>query len=112
MRKSNSAPRKPAARTSARKTAAQKRVTVPRDPDAGRTDDSESPLPRHHSARGEAKRVRGTLDADSPPARALHERPPRGRGQLTVGSGGDAARPGKTGIAATSIQPRRGYGRS
>jgi len=95
------------------KPAQNKRLTVPRDADAGHTDEASRPTrPGHHSARGEAKRVRGTLDADSPPARALHDRPPKGRGQLTVGSGGDAARPGKTGISATSIQPRRGYGRS
>lgn len=94
------------------KSAQPRRISVPRDADAGRDTDSKPVRPGHHSARGEAKRVRGTLDADSPPARALHDRPPKGRGQLTVGSGGDAARPGKTGVAATSIQPRRGFGRS
>lgn len=93
--------------------AQSKRASLPRDADARSAADQSRPvLPGRHSARGEAKRVRGTLDENSPPARALHDRPPKGRGQLTVGSGGDAARPGKTGIAATSIQPRRGYGRS
>lgn len=88
-----------------------KRVTVPRDADAGHTPDDTTP-PRHHSPEGVRARVRGSLEPDSPPARALHEHPPKGRGQLDVGTGGDAARPVKTGIAATSINPRGNYGRS
>lgn len=87
------------------------RLTVPRDPDAGRTRDDATP-PRRHSPAGVRARVRGSLEPDSPPARALHERPPKGRDQLRVGTGGDAARPGKTGLAATAINPRGNYGRS
>lgn len=89
----------------------KKRVTVPRDPDAGQAPDDTTP-PRHHSPEGVRARVRGSLDPDSPSARALHENPPKGAGQLDVGTGGDAARPGKTGLSATSINPRGNYGRS
>lgn len=94
---------KPASTTRSRK------IEVPRDPDAGRVSEGETTPPRHHSAEGVDARVRGSLEPDSPPARALHDHPPRGKGQLDVGTGGDAARPGKTGIAPTSIQPRRSY---
>lgn len=90
---------------------ASPRRTVPRDPDAGRTPDDTTP-PRRHSPEGKRARVRGSLEPDSPPARALHERPPAGQGQLGVGTGGDAARPGKTGLSPTSIQPRSDYGRA
>jgi hypothetical protein len=89
-----------------------KRRSVPRDSDAGDTAASRPTAPRHHSSRGTEARLRGSLDPESPPARALHKRPPRGKGQLGVGTGGDAARPGKTGIAPTSIRPRGNYGRS
>jgi hypothetical protein len=89
---------------------ASKRLTVPRDADAGDDSKSTPTPPRRHSTVGKRARVRGSLEPDSPPARALHEHPPRGRGQLDVGTGGDAARPGKTGIAPTSIQPRGNYG--
>ena len=85
------------------------RLEVPRDADAGQFSERDTTLPRHHSAEGVDARVRGSLEADSPPARALHARPPQGKGQLDVGTGGDAARPGKTGVAPTSIQPRRSY---
>lgn len=94
---------KPSATTRSRK------IEVPRDPDAGQFSERDTTLPRHHSAEGVDARVRGSLEPDSPPARALQDRPPRGKGQLAVGSGGDAARPGKTGISPTSIQPRRSY---
>jgi hypothetical protein len=83
-----------------------RKIEVPRDPDAGHAEGETTP-PRHHSAEGVDARVRGSLEPDSPPARALQAHPPKGKGQLDVGTGGDAARPGKTGISATSIQPRR-----
>lgn len=86
-----------------------RKIEVPRDPDAGRISEGDATPPRHHSAEGVDARVRGSLDPDSPPARALQAHPPKGRGQLDVGTGGDAARPGKTGLSATSIQPRRSY---
>lgn len=89
--------------------ARSRKIEVPRDPDAGQVSEGDTTPPRHHSAEGVDARVRGSLEPDSPPARALHEHPPKGKGQLDVGTGGDAARPGKTGIAPTSIQPRRSY---
>lgn len=86
-----------------------RKFEVPRDADAGRFSERDTTPPRHHSAEGVDARVRGSLEPDSRPARALHARPPRGRGQLDVGTGGDAARPGKTGLSPTSIRPRRSY---
>ena len=41
-------------------------------------------------------------------ARALQAHPPKGEGQLGVGTGGDAARPGKEGIDGKPI-PQRGH---
>jgi hypothetical protein len=52
----------------------------------------------------DTERDHGLID-DSPPARALHEKPPA-KGQLTTGSGGDAARPGKEGIHGKPLPPR------
>jgi hypothetical protein len=46
------------------------------------------------------------LAPDSAAARALQDHPPKGEDQLTTGSGGDAARPGKDGIFAKPIPPR------
>jgi hypothetical protein len=94
---------KPTSTTRARK------IEVPRDVDAGRITEGDTTPPRHHSAEGVDARARGSLDPDSPIARALHEHPPRGKGQLGVGTGGDAARSGKTGIGPTSIPSRRSY---
>lgn len=86
-----------------------RKIEVSRDPDAGRISERDATPPRRHSAEGVDARVRGSLEPDSPPARALHAQPPRGKGQLDVGTGGDAARPGKTGLSPTSIRPRRSY---
>jgi len=44
---------------------------------------------------------------DTKTARALQAHPPTGEDQLDVGTGGDAARPGKEGTAGKPI-PRRG----
>ena len=46
------------------------------------------------------------LPAESDAARALHDRPPKGKDQLEVGSAGDAARPMKTGIMNPNLPPR------
>lgn len=46
------------------------------------------------------------LVAGSTEAKRLHRRPPKGKGQLGVGTGGDAARPGKAGIHGKPIPPR------
>lgn len=43
---------------------------------------------------------------DTPTERVLHAHPPEGKDQLTVGSGGDGARPGKDGIFGKPIPPR------
>ncbi|MBI2511441.1 MAG: hypothetical protein HYV96_05645 [Opitutae bacterium] len=94
---------KPAAAARSRK------IEVPRDPDAGRFSERDVTPPRHHAVEGVDARVRGSLEPESPIARALQEHPPKGKGQLDVGTGGDAARPGKTGIGPTSIPPRRSY---
>lgn len=48
------------------------------------------------------------LAPGSPLGEQLHENPPKGSGQLGIGTGGDAARPGKEGIDAKPI-PRRGH---
>lgn len=47
------------------------------------------------------------LAPDSPLGDELHDNPPETQGQLDVGTGGDAARPGKEGIDGKPI-PRRG----
>lgn len=39
-------------------------------------------------------------------ARALQDHPPKGEGQLDVGTGGDAGRPGKEGFDGKPIPPR------
>jgi hypothetical protein len=46
------------------------------------------------------------LVADSAEARALHDRPPRTKGTLGVGTAGDAARPTKPGIHNKTVPPR------
>jgi hypothetical protein len=46
------------------------------------------------------------LVAGSPEAIALHNRPPPARGELGVGTAGDAARPIKPGIHDKPIPPR------
>jgi hypothetical protein len=46
------------------------------------------------------------LVADSPEARALHDHPSKTKGNLGVGTAGDAARPTKPGIHNKPIPPR------
>lgn len=46
------------------------------------------------------------LVAGSSEARALHKRPPPAKGELGVGTAGDAARPSKPGIHNKPIPPR------
>ena len=48
------------------------------------------------------------LVAGSAEARALHDRPPKTKGTLGVGTAGDAARPTKPGIHSKPIPPRGG----
>jgi hypothetical protein len=43
---------------------------------------------------------------DSPLVEEMHEHPPKGKDQLTTGSGGDSARPGKEGVFGKPIPPR------
>lgn len=46
------------------------------------------------------------LPPNSPEANALQARPPRAKGELGVGSAGDAARPTKEGFTGKSLPPR------
>jgi hypothetical protein len=46
------------------------------------------------------------LVAGSREARALHDRPPPTKGELDVGTAGDAARPSKGGIHGKPLPPR------
>jgi hypothetical protein len=48
------------------------------------------------------------LVGDSREARALHDRPPRTKGTLGVGTAGDAARPTKPGLHNKTVPPRGG----
>ncbi|HEX2100933.1 MAG TPA: hypothetical protein VHF69_09730 [Candidatus Synoicihabitans sp.] len=48
------------------------------------------------------------LSPDAKLASELHDRPPRGAGQLDRGTAGDAGRPSKEGITGKPI-PRRGH---
>jgi hypothetical protein len=82
---------------------------VPRDSD---TADAEASDRRHipgaddRNALDEDRATdQGAVAADSPNAERLHQ-PPRTQGQLDVGTGGDAARPGKEGVSGKPIPPR------
>lgn len=46
------------------------------------------------------------LVAGSDEARALHDRPPPAKGELGVGTAGDAARPSKLGLHDKGVAPR------
>lgn len=46
------------------------------------------------------------LVSGSREAKALHNHPPRAKGELGVGTGGDAARPGKAGEHDKTLPPR------
>lgn len=82
-------------------------IEVPRDEQLEGEPGSENVPPEGRRTTDEfmAQDQRGLVE-DSPVAKALHERPPQGADQLTTGSGGDAARPGKEGIFGKPIPPR------
>lgn len=82
-------------------------IQVPRDRDLDEDIPSENIPPEGDLTRDEdyARDQKG-LPEDSPIGAALHDHPPQGSGQLTPGSGGDAARPGKEGIFGKPIPPR------
>lgn len=88
-------------------------VQVPRD---RKLDDGSTPPTR--SPDGPSMRDEDYTDRDKPLvggsdlARRLHEHPPKGRGQLGVGTAGDAARPSSSGIYSKPIPPRGGDRRS
>jgi hypothetical protein len=88
-----------------------KKITVPREQptDSDATARKETmPSPDQVNAPDEylAEDADQPLPSDSPAANALHKNPPRAKGELGVGSAGDAARPTKEGISATTIPPR------
>jgi hypothetical protein len=85
----------------------EKPIEVPRDAkvDTGKspvmpTHDPEAVLDEDYADREKP------LVAGSDLAKALQDRPPKGKGQLGVGTAGDAARPSKTGIYGKPIPPR------
>jgi hypothetical protein len=88
---------------------AKSREAVPRDRDTDRAD-VETPSPQSaadSNIQDEDYTDREKpLVADSDAARALHDRPPRTKGGLGVGTAGDAARPTKTGIYGKPLPPR------
>lgn len=84
-------------------------ISVPRDDDVDRAESSArnpTPAPGTQANPNDETAPRRELMADSPLAREMHEHPPKGPGQLDVGTGGDAARPGKEGIHDQPIPPR------
>lgn len=82
-------------------------IHVPRDADLDDPTISENIPPDGQLTRDEDyARDQQSLPADSEIAKALQDHPPKGDGQLTTGSGGDAARPGKEGIFGKPIPPR------
>jgi hypothetical protein len=82
-------------------------VNVPRDSKLDRGTGRDPPAPD-----GERMRDEDYTDRDKPllpgsrEARRLQDRPPAGKEQLRVGTGGDAARPGKEGIEGKPVPPR------
>lgn len=82
-------------------------VTVPRDKNLEHAARGENVPPEGQRTRDEdyADDQRG-LTPDSPLVDTLHKNAKPGEGQLTTGSGGDAARTGKEGIFGKPIPPR------
>ena len=84
--------------------------TVPRDRDVDTTENSRRdvmPSPDTVNMPDEDyPMTHKPLPAESEATRALHDRPPKGKDQLEVGSAGDAARPMKTGIRNPNLPPR------
>jgi hypothetical protein len=87
-----------------------KAVTVPRDADVETAETSSRdvmPSPDTVNMPDEDyPMTHKPLPPDSALARKLHDDPPKGKDQLEVGSGGDAARPMKTGIRNPNLPPR------
>jgi len=82
-------------------------LSVPRDASSGEQPAERLPSPDTTNPRDEDYTDAGKpLVADSPEARALHARPPRAKGELGVGTAGDAARPIKSGLHDKPIPPR------
>lgn len=83
---------------------------IPRDSD---TADAEASARRHvpgpddRNALDEDYASEGQpLAPDAPEVKKLHRTPPKGQGQLDIGTGGDAGRPGKEGVTGKPIPPR------
>ena len=83
---------------------------VPRDSD---TADAEASDRRHVPGADDRNALdedqspeQGSFPPDAPTVGKLHNRPPQGQGQLEIGTGGDAGRPGKTGVTGKPIPPR------
>jgi hypothetical protein len=90
----------------------RKEITVPRDPSTeGKAAPRNQPMPSPDQVNAPDEYLAHDADQPLPPesvaGKTLHENPPKTKGQLGVGSAGDAARPTKEGISATTIPPRR-----
>jgi hypothetical protein len=96
--------------TSSRKGKRGAAPQVPRDRDAGTASRRRTAEPK--SASDVNPRDEYYTDQDKPlvagsrEARALHDRPPPTKGELGVGTAGDAARPTKPGIHNKPVPPR------
>jgi hypothetical protein len=96
--------------SSAKQSKSKKAPQVPRDRDVGpesrrRSDDV--PAAADANIADEDYRDQDKpLVAGSREARALHDRPPPTKGELGVGTAGDAARPAKPGVHNKPIPPR------
>lgn len=84
---------------------------VPRDTDSADAEASDRrhfPGPDDRNAKDEDQAAeQASRTPDSPLTGKLHEKSSPGPGQLDVGTGGDAGRPGKEGVTGKPI-PRRG----
>jgi hypothetical protein len=82
-------------------------VSVPRDASPGEQPPERMPSPDTINPRDEDYADAGRpLVSGSPEARSLHAHPPRAKGELGVGTAGDAARPMKSGLHDKPIPPR------
>lgn len=82
-------------------------ITVPRDPHPAPGGGPTMPPADGPRMRDEDYAVQDQpLVPGSPPARALQAHPPKGEGQLGVGTAGDAGRPTKEGLHDKPVPPR------
>jgi hypothetical protein len=82
-------------------------IQVPRDEKLNREPASENVPPEGRRTPDEYyARDQQPLPEGSAVGEQLHRNPPKGQDQLTTGSGGDSARPGKEGIYGKPIPPR------